>query len=153
IALGGRKAPAPQTTSNVAAIISAKPRYWPTAMARVVPGRPAPRAKNSERTMMSSIFVTAKRPTAWAIVANKGSFLGLGAEYAQGVKVREQYPSFGSAASRVRVAHLKYEHFCSQYHPAPQDHPRLRPRPRRRHRHAPGLGKPEPRAACGHDRR
>ena len=55
-----------------------------------------------------------EKTTAWAIVANKGSFLGLGAEYAQGVKVREQYPSFRSAASRVRVAHLKYEHFCSQ---------------------------------------
>ena len=63
---------------------------------------------------MSSIFVTAKRPTAWAIVANKGNFLGLGAEYARGVKAREQYPSFRTAFSQVRVAHLRYEHFCSQ---------------------------------------
>src|SRR5699024_7791703 len=115
-------------------------------MARVVPGRPAPRAKNSERTMMSSIFVTAKRPTAWAIV-------GLGAESAQGLEVREQYLSVRAAPSRVRLAHLQYEDFCSQYHPPAQDHPRLRPPPRRRHRHAPGLAKPEPRAACGHDRR
>lgn len=44
----------------------------------------------------------------------QGGFLGSGAEYARGVKVREQYPSFRTAFSQVRVAHLRYEHFCSQ---------------------------------------
>lgn len=44
----------------------------------------------------------------------QGASWGLGAEYARGVKAREQYPSFRTAFSQVRVAHLRYEHFCSQ---------------------------------------
>src|SRR5690625_1385357 len=61
---GGRNAPAPSATSTDAPRMPMNPRYCPTRIRAVVPRWPAPRAKNSESTMMSSMFVAMNRPIA-----------------------------------------------------------------------------------------
>ena len=62
----GRKL-APYATARDTAKIAVKARYWPATTRWAAPCCPAPWAKNSDKTTMSSKLVTANSPAACAM--------------------------------------------------------------------------------------